>query len=214
MSMLALVACADKTVVGGLDAGMESSGDGDGDGESTGDGDGDGDGESAGDGDVPVEHPNTGAYLLAVETNLGPDLPLVFIATITLELADDGVTWLADFHLQPLSMNQGESDPGEPVGPALEYLDVVIVDDGFKLDMGEVDVMAAANPITGSDLTMIGALLGQFVGSDALCGDLEGMLVSPLEADLAGSNFAAIKVADISPEALPVSFPYRCDMLP
>ncbi|KIG19165.1 hypothetical protein DB30_04630 [Enhygromyxa salina] len=55
-------------------------------------------------------------------------------------------------------------------------------------------------------------MIGHFVGSDAWCGDMEGALTSPLEADLSGSNFAAIRVP--SPAALPDSFPYRCDMLP
>ncbi|WP_146657881.1 hypothetical protein [Enhygromyxa salina] len=69
-----------------------------------------------------------------------------------------------------------------------------------------------ANPIAGSDIAFNGALIGHFVGSDAWCGDMEGALTSPLEADLSGSNFAAIRVP--SPAALPDSFPYRCDMLP
>lgn len=40
-------------------------------------------------------------------------------------------------------------------------------------------------------------------------------LCSFVAFDLAGSNFAAVRIADdgSSPGTLPVEFPYRCDML-
>lgn len=51
---------------------------------------------------------------------------------------------------------------------------------------------------------------------DALCGDVTGMLTSPLQYDLAGSTFAAIRLADdgSDPATLPTTFPYRCNQIP
>ena len=41
------------------------------------------------------------------------------------------------------------------------------------------------------------------------------MLTNPLQFDLAGSTFAAQRLADdgCDPSTLPTDFPYRCDML-
>ncbi len=41
------------------------------------------------------------------------------------------------------------------------------------------------------------------------------MLTNPLEFDLAGSTFAAQRLADdgCTPDTLPTEFPYKCDML-
>jgi hypothetical protein len=135
----------------------------------------------------------------------------VFLATLEFGLADDGVSWLADFSLQPLSLDQGSNVPGDPVGPPLEYQGVPLIDDGFKLEMGLVMISGAANPITGSDIEMVAALLGQFVDSQSWCGVLEGELTSPLEYNLTGSTFAAIEV---DPDALPSVYPSRCEQLP
>jgi hypothetical protein len=188
-----------------LDAGEE----GDGDGDPTGDGDGDG----------TVLSLEEGTYLFALETSLGPDLPLQFATLVdNWVLAEDGMSATADFSFQPLSLNQGESlAPRECIGEPLTFTDVMFDANGnFEIDMGTVDVTGMANPVTGSDITATLVVQGHIVYPTAMCGELAGMLMSPLEYDLAGSTFAAIKLEDdgCNPATLPTTFPYRCEMVP
>jgi hypothetical protein len=193
--------------------GDPETGDGDGDPE-TGDGDGDGetgDGDGDGDGDALPEL----TYLLAIETVLGPDLPLQFVLDVfNLVQTNDGVT--GDFVLQPLSLAQGQTTPGECIGEPLEYEGILFQSDfdgSFVVDMGLVMISGEANPVTGSDMEATMVLHGQPVAPDAMCGDMTGILMSPLEYDLAGSTFAAIPLAggcdaDFFPAPI-----YNCSML-
>ncbi|MFV8751012.1 hypothetical protein ACNOYE_10745 [Nannocystaceae bacterium ST9] len=150
----------------------------------------------------------SGLYLFALETSLGPDVPLEFLLTIDMF----GCTAILEF--QPLSLDMGsQTEPREPVGEPLVFTDVSFDAVGhFTLDMGEVMVTGAANPITGSDIEAELALDGHVVHVDAICGTASGTLTSPLQADLAGSSFAALRVTD--PELLPFPFPYACDQVP
>jgi hypothetical protein len=183
----------------------------------TGDGDGDtGDGD--GDGDTGLENMD-GKYLFALETSLGPDLPLQFVTTVSnMEIAMDGASATADFAFQPLSLEQGQTlTPREFVGDVLEYPGVQFDADGnYTIDMGTVMVTGEANPVTGSDIVATLQVLGHIVHADAFCGELAGDLSSPLEYDLTGSSFGAIKLMDdgMDPNTLPTTFPYRCDMVP
>jgi hypothetical protein len=192
--------------------GDPETGDGDPDAE-TGDGDPDaetGDGDTGdGDGDPILD----ATYLLAIETSLGPDLPLQFVLDVlNLVETDGGAT--ADLLFRPLSLNQGDITPGECVGEAILIEDVSFDPAGnFVVDMGLVMVSGLANPITGSDIETTITLYGHTVQPDAMCGDIEGMLVSPLEYDLSGSQFAAIPLAggcDANPFPAPI---YKCSML-
>ena len=81
--------------------------------------------------------------------------------------------------------------------------------------MGLVMVTGAANPVTGSDIEATLVVHGEIIDEDTMCGELTGMLMSPLEFDLAGSTFAAIRLADdgSDPMTLPTEFPYRCSQL-
>jgi hypothetical protein len=227
------VGCAQK-LAGGDSAETETgdgdTGDGDGDpdagaGDGDGDGDtGDGDGDTGdGDGDTGDGDGDTGdgdgdslpdaTYLLAIETSLGPDLPLQFVLDVfNLVPTNDGAT--ADFVIQPLSLQQGQTTPGECIGVPLEFEGVTFdIDGNFVLDMGLVMISGEANPITGSDIEATIVLHGHTVEPDAMCGDMTGMLMSPLEYDLAGSTFAAIPLAD-GCDADPFPAPiYKCSML-
>ena len=158
-----------------------------------------------------------GTFLFALETSLGPDLPLQFVTTIELEFTEDGGA-LADFTFQPLSLEQGQTlTPREFIGDSLTFEDIPIDPEGdYEIDMGLVMVTGMANPVTGSDIEATLVVHGSIVHEDALCGELTGMLMSPLEFDLAGSTFAAIRLADdgSDPATLPTMFPYRCNMVP
>ncbi|MFV8751011.1 hypothetical protein ACNOYE_10740 [Nannocystaceae bacterium ST9] len=159
----------------------------------------------------------SGTYLLGLETSLGPDNPLQFVLTLDVMYGGDCLG-VASFGLQPLSLDMGsQTSPREFVGEPLIFAAIPFDAAGqFTLDMGEVMVTGAANPITGSDIAATLVLEGHVVDVDALCGDVFGMLTSPLQADLAGSSFAAIRLADdgSDPATLPTSFPYDCDQLP
>ncbi|WP_106390975.1 hypothetical protein [Enhygromyxa salina] len=183
---------------------------------------GEGEGDGDGDGDTGVEGiPDmNGTYLFAVETNLGPDLPMQFSTTISnMVIAEDGSGATADFSFQPLSLDQGETlTPRECVGEPLNYEGVEFDADGnYEIDMGLVKVTGAANPITGSDIEATLVTTGRIVHSNALCGDVAGMVTVPLEAPLEpGSFFGALRIDDdgCDPATLPTTFPYRCEMVP
>ncbi len=165
-------------------------------------------------GDLPseCEPDSSGIYLLALETALGPDSPILFVVTLD-AIANDDCTSVATFAVQPLGVDL------EFVGDPLVFPDVEFDANGeFMLDMGIVMITGAANPITDSDITASLVLTGHVVHADALCGDVTGMLMSPLEYDLAGSTFGAIRLADdgSDPATLPGfgMFPYNCSQVP
>ena len=161
---------------------------------------------------------NSGVYLLALETAPAPDTPLQFVLTLDVLYGGDCTIATANATLQSLSLTVGsQTDPREWVGEPLIFESVEFDAMGnFVLDMGEVMITGAANPITGSDISATLVLDGHVVHVDALCGTVSGMLTSPLEFDLAGSTFAAIRLADdgTNPDTLPTTFPYRCDQVP
>ncbi|MCA9699577.1 MAG: hypothetical protein KC431_18770, partial [Myxococcales bacterium] len=160
----------------------------------------------------------TGTYLFALVTTLDPEAPLEFVTTVTMTVADDGMSALADFNFQPLSLNVGSKvEPREFVGDSLTYEAIPIDANGqFEIDMGTVQVTGAANPITGSDIEATLVVSGGIVHASAFCGELSGAVTSPLQYDLANSTWGAIKLADdgSNPATLPPEFPYRCDMVP
>jgi hypothetical protein len=160
-----------------------------------------------------------GIFLFALETSLGPDLPLQFVTTISnMVVAEDGSGATADFSFRPLSLNQGDIlNPRECLDEMLTFPGVEFDAEGnFEIDMGLVMVSGIANPVTGSDIEATILVNGHIVHDNAMCGGFEGMLMSPLEYDLAGSTFAAIRLDDdgCTPETLPISFPYKCDQVP
>jgi hypothetical protein len=206
-----------ETGDGDADADAETdaeTGDGDADPDAeTGDGDADPDAET-GDGDTgDGDSVPDATYLLAIETTLGPDLPLQFVLDVFNSVhTNDGVT--ADLSFQPLSLDQGETTPGECVGQPLVLEDVSFDDYGnFVIDMGLVMISGETNPVTGSDIEATMILSGYLAAPDAMCGDMQGILTSPLEYDLTGSQFAAIPLAggcDANPFPAPI---YKCSML-
>ncbi|MGB1698415.1 MAG: hypothetical protein ACPHRO_00585 [Nannocystaceae bacterium] len=194
------VGCGDRSLDLDDAAGSDAQGgDGDGDGEGQDDEHGDGDG----DGDVdPVwscDGPGcqgcdlTGTHLLGFKTPLGPNLPLQFIVTV--DAAGDTV----DFEFQPLSLDIGSFDtPREPVGDSLIYSAVPVVDGQFMLDLGSVTIPAAANPISGGDIVANISMSGRVLSNDRWAGEVSGQISAPVNADLAGSTFAVIRLEDTS----------------
>jgi hypothetical protein len=184
-------------------------------GTETGTGDGDS-GDGDGDGGLPDLN---GTFLFALETSLGPDLPLQFVTTIeNMVVATDGTGATADFTFRPLSLEQMQTlTPRECLDETLTFEGVQFDAEGnFMIDMGLVMTSGEANPVTGSDIEATLTVLGHIVHDDAMCGELEGMLMSPLEFNLAGSTFGALRLEDdgCTPETLPTAFPYKCSMVP
>lgn len=173
--------------------------------------------------DLPAEGLDmSGIYLLALETSLGPDTPLQFITTVEETLNADG-SGVANFHFLPLSLAVGsQTDPrmcDACMDGGLIFNDIPISAAGeFTLDMGVVSVCGASNPVTGSDIVASLVLEGHIVHADAMCGEISGMLMMPLEYDLAGSPFAMLRLADdgCDPATLPGmgEFPYKCSQVP
>lgn len=146
-----------------------------------------------------------GDYLLAVSTIVDPTLPLQFYMTVD---ASDPTLWT--FILQPLSLNNGQTDePQLPVGDPLVFPDIPVIDGQFTLDLGEVTIDGAANPITGTDISGSFALDGRVLDPDFFCGYVRGMLTAPLQLSLDGSTFAATRVTGL--DALPDAIPIDCD---
>ena len=158
--------------------------------------------------DPPVQDQLSGTFLLAIDTVVAPGLPFQFIAEVTTELNDAG-NGSATFDLQPLSLDVGSTDtPREEVGEPV-VIGTQVADGGiFGLDLGVVTVTGAANPITGSDVTIDVELSGEARSQAAWCGTLVGDLTSPIDAALEGSTFAAVRLADRSER--PTTFPLSC----
>ncbi|HLT38042.1 MAG TPA: hypothetical protein VK034_17270, partial [Enhygromyxa sp.] len=158
-----------------------------------------------------------GKFLFALTTSLGPDTPLQFVTTVDFTpTAGGGAT--ADFTFQPLSLDVGATTtPREFVGEPIIYQDIAIdLEGNYEIDMGTVMVTGAANPVTGSDITATLVVHGSIVHMDAFCGQLTGDLISPLEYNLDGSEFAAMRLVDddgSNPATLPTEFPFKCDMV-
>ena len=148
-----------------------------------------------------------GDFLLALSSVIDPDHPLQFYCTAMLVQNPDGTGTLS-LNFQPLSLDpQSTTTPRQPVGDALLFEDIQVSAEGaFTLDLGAVAVTGMANPITGSDIVTELRYAGFIQSADFICGNITGAVLVPLDYDLMGSTFAAIRVEDTSPASLPVPF--------
>lgn len=150
----------------------------------------------------------TGTALLAISTTIDPDHPLQFLSTVTQRVEGDRV--FLDFELQALSLTMGMvTTPRMPVGDKLMYPDIEVVNGKYTIDAGLTKVVGMANPVTGSDIEATLVLEGTVVDADFVCGTVSGMLMKPLEYDLKGSTFAAVRLTDVN--ALPTDVTINCD---
>ena len=139
---------------------------------------------------TPIPEPRqdfSGAYLLAIAAVIAPETPLQWQATVVQDLN----TGELEIELQPLSLDPlGTTFPREPVGDPRIVTANLGPDNTFVLDLGQVYVPGAANPITGSDIYTTLALDGVAFASDLWCGEVTGSVSAPLQLDLTGSTFA------------------------
>ncbi|MEX1366681.1 MAG: hypothetical protein AB1Z98_26380 [Nannocystaceae bacterium] len=153
----------------------------------------------------------TGTFLVAIETSIAPGLPLQFLTDVQAtvdEVTGDGTLTLS---FQPLSLDVGSTtEPREEVGDPIN-VETPVTGGFFDVAFGETMVTGMANPITGSDILADISLAGALIDADAWCGAVTGEVLSPLQAPLDGSTYAAIRLADRSER--PEMFPVKCDDL-
>lgn len=129
----------------------------------------------------------SGDYLLALAVAILPATPLQWRASIVHDLADGTVS----MELQPLSLDVGATiTPRMPVGEPLDFVTVLDADGRFRLDLGELFVVGAANPITGADIVATLVIDGTAMDRELWCGEAFGQITEPLDLDLTGSTFA------------------------
>ncbi|HEY8378384.1 MAG TPA: hypothetical protein VIK91_17930 [Nannocystis sp.] len=159
--------------------------------------------------DLGPELPDiSGTFLVAVSTNILADLPMQFIATNTMTTDPDGKVTL-DASLQPLALDPGKvTTPRTPIGDPLPYTGLPIVDGKFEIDAGTIMLPGMANPITGGDIVATLLMKGTIIDADFYCGEIQGTVSAPIEADLTGSTFAAVRLAD--PSMLPTDVTINC----
>lgn len=139
----------------------------------------------------------SGQYLLALETPLGPNAPLLILVDVNVD-----ENFVADFDFQPLSVDNvagfdANATPREPVGELIEVDDVQIGADGsFIADLGQIEVGGNANPLTGRNIVATIALQGVVLGPQSFCGTATGDVLEPLTAPLTGSTFGTVPVPE------------------
>lgn len=149
-----------------------------------------------------------GVFLVAISTTVDVSKPLQFLADVQTDY-DDAGTGSMTIEFQPLSLDVGSTtEPREEVGDAI-VVDTDVNTGAFTIPFGETMVTGQANPITGSDILADLSLQGNVRSANAWCGGVDGDVLSPIMVPLAGSTFAAIRLADRSER--PLEFPVSCD---
>jgi len=151
----------------------------------------------------------SGVFLVAIETSIAPGLPLQFVADVTSTVDSSTGDGTLTIEFQPLALEVGSTtDPRDEVGPPIE-VEADVVAGAYALVFGETTVTGEANPITGSDILADLVLEGTLRIDDAWCGIATGDVISPIQAPLDGSTFAAVRLADRSERTDPVAV--KCD---
>lgn len=141
----------------------------------------------------PPPHALSGYYLFALALNILPETPLQWHATVGHNLLDGNASMM----LQPLSLDVGATTtPRMPVGDPLHFVTPLDPDGYFRLDLGYLYVMGAANPITGADIEATVVIEGTAMSRALWCGAASGSVTVPLDLDLTGSTFAFTPVYD------------------
>ena len=157
-----------------------------------------------------------GTFLFAIEAvPVATNVYLQFIATVTLDIADDGSGGTRAIDFQPLSLMPTMQNlvPREPVGEVIHVEGVAVSPSGnFRIESlgGDVMVTGEANPITGSDIVADLGIEGFIQSPDLFCGNVFGMVSAPLQLPLDGSTFGAERIAATDPASLPTDIVVRC----
>ncbi|MEM6995414.1 MAG: hypothetical protein AAF721_33200 [Myxococcota bacterium] len=146
-----------------------------------------------------------GYWLLAASTPLDPALPFQFLV-----LAEEVGPGTFNLTMTSLSLDPGSTTaPRQLVGEPKIFFGVPLTPEaGFEIFTGPMTIPGAANPITGTDVS-VDILLSGTPAGQPYCGAISGSVTAPAPADLGGSTFGTEKVTeDLS--ALPTTFATAC----
>ena len=144
-------------------------------------------------------------YYVNLAAIVAETTPFQFIGTVKV---DDGGIGMS---LTPLSLDVLSVDtPRELVPPPIEILGTIEPDGLITIEVPEVQLVGAVNPITGSDIVAEFTIQAEFVG-DLICGRVAGMVTVPANIDLTGSTFSAMPVA-LGPDPAPEDIPLPSDI--
>ncbi|WP_437764004.1 hypothetical protein WMF27_37920 [Sorangium sp. So ce281] len=162
-----------------------------------------GNGGAGGGGDncLPEAGAVDGDFLFSLSAYLNPRAPILFVASLTTEASDGGLSFSLTF--QPLVAADRETPTGEPfdVGPF-----ELSADGTFTAQLPTLVVPGDANSISGSELEATITLTGGSLcaPADFICGVITGTTARPLPLNLKGSTFAMERIADPSSYPAPV----------
>ncbi len=126
-------------------------------------------------------------FLLVISATFQPKSPILF--HVTGSTAPSQMLWT----LQALDAK----DRTTPVGSPIVLPPIDVGSDGtFAADLPPMDIVGAANAITGSDITVaIQSFTGSVcVGGNFYCGDLDGAVTKPITLPLAGSTWTLTRM--------------------
>lgn len=170
-------------------------------GEGGGGSDGTGGAGGGGDNCLPEAGAVDGDFLFSLSAYLNPRAPILFVASLTTEASDGGLSFSLTF--QPLTAADRRTPSGEPfdVGPF-----ELSADGTFTAQLPTLVVPGDANPISGSELEATITLTGGSLcaPADFVCGVVTGTTARPLPLNLKGSTFAMERIADPSSYPAPV----------
>ncbi len=134
-----------------------------------------------------IEVPNiNGTFLLGLAAVISPEPPFQFLADVEL----DGNT--VTISLRGLDRFTRMLVDAPPLAAAGVPVDVT----GRFEAVLQGEIPGDANVLTGSTLTVDVTLIGRIRSEDLFCGDANGMILAPIELDIAGSTIGAIRVED------------------
>ena len=145
-----------------------------------------------------------GNWLLAAATPIDPALPFQFLV-----LAEEVGPDTYNLTMTPLSLDVGSTTaPRQPVGePKILFGVPLTIDAGFEIFTGPFVIPGAANPITGTEVT-VDILFSGMPGGNPFCGSVGGSITAPTPQDLTGTTFGTEKVNGV--DSLPTTFATSC----
>ncbi len=154
-----------------------------------------------------------GTFLLAAhaafETANDPDLYVQLL--ITWDLTVTGDTGTLDASAVPLCVSTACTTHRSMLPPPFLDADRLVAADGTFMGPIVGLLPGMGNPFSGSALQLNGILQATIISADLVCGSLGGDAGG---LSLTGSTFAAIRVTDTSPTALPTPIAACPDALP
>ena len=156
---------------------------------------------------------SSGTYLFGLAPNLNLERPMVFVADVEIEVDDDGSAGrIISLTLDPRTCEDLNESAGDAVIFRPDTPAEISSSNRFSADFGTQVVAGTANCISGSRIEATIKLDGRVSSEDTLCGELNGALSLPYEADLDGSSFAARRLDDSEAADLSMSeVPKNCD---